>query len=161
MTAFGMGYSALKEVEVGAESQLAPPEQSPSTGGAEWRDRLLTFIPGDIVGGYTLIAAMIPDEIEVAWAVAIIFTLLSPFVVFWGLSVKADEVDTRIPRSDIPWFRIFAAPISFAAWVFALPGSPADSFGDQNGWMKPAVLVLVAIVISGLAKKYDRAPVLA
>jgi hypothetical protein len=166
MTAFGMGYSALQEVEVGAEGvatepQLTLPQQSQSGGAAEWRDRLLTFIPGDVVGGYTVVAAGIPHSTKIAWAVAIIFTVIAPLVVFWGLGAKAKEVGAPIPRKQLPWFRIVAAPISFAAWVFALPGSPADSLAADIGWLKSVVLVVVAIVISALAKRYDRGPAIA
>ncbi len=48
--------------------------------------------------------------------------------------------------TDMAIYPMVAAPVAFAAWVVALPGSPIDAY-YYSGWMKALILVSVTIAL--------------
>jgi hypothetical protein len=161
MTALGLGYSALPELVYGAGPTR--PEFTPSVRGEahvggfdKFMGRLLIFIPGDVVGGYTALIAVTPSNIWAQSLVALGFFILAPLLVYLGFGRKAKLADADLSVEPLPWFRIIAAPAAFLTWVIGLPQSPVDAL-YKSGFLKLAVLIFGAIIISALAGKYDKA----
>jgi hypothetical protein len=150
MTAFGMGFQvAPKELTYG--SPLA--EQTPDQLG-QYVGRLLTFIPGDVVAGYTAVFVWIPvDFLEAKWGLVIACLIVAVLLVLAGFIPPARKNGT-LAFKTLPWFRLIAAPVAFATWVIALPGSPFDSIYGA-AWFKTAVLIFGAALLAAFAPVFE------
>ncbi|MCU1701353.1 MAG: hypothetical protein JWR34_7416 [Mycobacterium sp.] len=153
MTAFGMGFQAApKEFTYG--STLA--EESPDGQLGQYVGRLLTFIPGDVVAGYTAVFVWIPAELIAGkWALVIFCVVVSSVLVLAGFIPSARKMGTLSVRT-LPWFRIVAAPLAFATWVIALPNSPFDSVYGAP-WFKTAVLIFGSGLLAAFAPVFEDA----
>lgn len=131
-----------------------------TTGGIkEYADRLIKYIPGDAVAGYTTVITLftlkdgVPDP--QLWLVILFLAVTVALVLLgWASTPPADPGASRpSPAPDI-----VLAVIAFIAWSLVVPG---------NGWLdieqitdNPEVAgvvgVVVGILMPGVAKLFGR-----
>src|SRR5262245_33995323 len=81
-------------------------------------DRVIKYIPADIVAGWTALTGLLMDAAGVASA-----TLLwGAFVVFIVLTAAWTWKQTSLPGQPTARTQIFVATLAFIVWVFALGG---------------------------------------
>ena len=150
MTAFGMGVTAGRQSLLFGKGATGADSTT-----SKFIGRLLEFIPGDIVAGYVAVLPFlpVPDESYLPqWTTASVFLALAPIIVALGF-IRERRLEKKAVWAwkEWPWFRLAAAPLAFAAWVFALPNSPVNDFGTVPGWLQSLVLVGTTIVVSAVA----------
>jgi hypothetical protein len=127
--------------------------------GPAWKkyvDRLVKYIPGDAVGGYTaaITLFLLDDETPdpKLW-LALAFTLLSALLVLIGWASEAGH--GKFP-SVIP--DVVLAVIAFVAWSMTVPGNGWQDYaliGDNPG-IAGLVGLIAGILMPGIAKLFGR-----
>lgn len=148
MSAIGLGRQAAN-----------PGGRTLSGGTADFLGKLVEYIPADIIAGYVAVYALVNGsdaQFREEWITALVFLVLTPFVVITAFVGEFKKQQQRRPsRHELPWFRIFIAPIAYSAWVFALPDTPARDWGDVTGFWQTLVLVATTLVLAGLGAVID------
>ncbi|WP_432065533.1 hypothetical protein [Streptomyces sp. C10-9-1] len=160
MSAFGLGATAAASIDYGAGEAGADAATGPLSQAA---NRLLLFIPADIVAGYVLVIGFMSTptvDYSGFWVAAWVFLALAPFVVVTTYIAKyrTDRGGEWPGVGQYPWYRVIAAVVAFAAWVFALPSSPAQDLGSYPDWLRPLVLAGVTVILTGLDGVFTSKP---
>lgn len=107
-------------------------------------EKLLRFVPGDIIAGYVALDAAIRDQasdsIALYWIVFAALTILTPLYICY----------IRIPPPGIQASKAFpavAGVFAFVVWVFALGGPFEVTF---THWYRP-IYGSIALILTTLA----------
>jgi uncharacterized membrane protein SirB2 len=151
MTAIGLGINA------GTNRQLFAVATDDTK--AKFLGKVLNYIPGDVVAGYVAVIALTDssnDQWGPEWLTAAVFFVLAPIVVvaFFFSSFKKTH-NAKPTKSDYPVYRIIVAPIAFTTWVFSLPSSPFQDFGEIADYARTLVLIAGAIGLGVLGMLFD------
>lgn len=108
---------------------------TPATGinVAEYLQKLVKLIPGEIVTLYAALVAFVPKEAPALFVAAGICLALVP--VFLAAVLKVKNVA-----------QIVVMTIGFAVYVFAAPGSPFGLLGWYQSWMAGFALVIYTAI---------------
>jgi len=130
-----------------------PPPPPPPTQGAEasYFEKLLAFIPADMVAGYMAVdgvlkqalSASIPNEIY--WAVTLALVCLCPLYICFR------PTENSIVKCSLR-FRAVTGSIAFIVWIFALGGPFAVTFT----WYEPVYGSLLLIVTTLAIPVFER-----
>lgn len=136
----------------GFAAQDAPPD---SKANDSYFEKLLKYIPADIVAGYVAIAGILQehnnDPLWVTWAVFGILLVLTPFYVCY---VKTDPPGFHQKKL----FHWVTACLAFTAWVFALGGPFAATFAWYKPYLGSVVLILTTLIIPVLEGRFVAGP---
>ena len=103
-------------------------------------DRVLKYVPADIVAAWITIAAFVPrEDVNTMW---IAFAVGAVLTAVWTAR------QTREPGLPLAILQIAVATAAFAVWVIAL-GRPFDSIDGFKAFYGPVLLVAFTLV-SGL-----------
>ena len=117
-----LGGSASPQAGGGAAVITAPAEQPPAD---EYHDRLIKYIPGDVIAVYLTIAGLLNTgggKVPAATLEWIVFLILIPGT--WFYLQRVAQVKK--------WQQIMISVIAFIVWVFSL-GGPFTQFH----WYEP------------------------
>lgn len=149
MSALGMGRAAAR-ADIGTLG---------ADGGPDLLGRIVQYIPADIVAVYVAVFALVDTDDNIftqEWIVAYIFLALTPFVIITAYISEVRKEQHRWPSvGQWPWFKIVVGLVAYAAWVFALPQTPALDWGDIAGLAQTLVLAVTSIVLAGLGQIFD------
>ena len=127
-------------------SQDPPQDSRPDD---SYFQKLLRYIPGDIVAAYLTVDGVLRSQIHnenwLPWSVFGVLFLLTPFYVVFKMS---DPPGFTFSRN----FNVAASLFAFTVWVFALDGSFAHTFH----WWNPvygSVLLVVTTLVMPIAEK--------
>jgi hypothetical protein len=119
-----------------------PPPDSKVTD--SYFEKLVKYIPADIVAGYVAIAGILNehnnDPLWVTWAVFGTLLALTPLYVCY---LKTDPPGLTVNKT----FHWVTACVAFTAWVFALGGPFAASFAWYRPYFGSIVLILTTLII--------------
>jgi hypothetical protein len=111
-------------------------------------DRIIKYIPGDIVAAWAAISALVKGATDtptgVLWLVLVLFAVLTPI---WTLR------QTRVPKAPPAILQAILSTTAFVVWVFALgdPFSALEFYRPVYG----AIALIVFTVISGMIVPSD------
>jgi hypothetical protein len=134
---------AVRTAEAGAvAASPAPAPQKPD----EYRDRLIKYIPGDIVAIYLSILALIktanPDKtpiIKIEW---IIFAIILVVSIPW---------QTRVMKID-KWQQVAIGTVAFVIWAVSL----GDPFATAwSAWYQPLYGTIVLMLFTFLIPLFE------
>lgn len=119
-----------------------PPAPAPANAAEQYIAKIIRYIPGSIVAGYTSMLGLItqaePIQLYLSWAIFGFCLLLAPLYVMF--------VPDSIPNNKdcSKRFHVLASFLSFAIWAFAL-GGPFASLS----WYSPVYgsLALIAATL--------------
>jgi hypothetical protein len=108
-------------------------------------DRLLKYVPAEIVALYLGVTNVIPSPLKAhrtaVWVVSVISALCVPVYMF---------LSTRKPNQPTLWSQIMISTIAFPLWVFAIGGPFAlHPWYDDYRWVA-AVAICFATFLFGL-----------
>lgn len=105
-------------------------------------DRVIKYIPGDVVAAWVAAAGIIP-------ATAGPMTLWLVFAVGIVATAAWTWKQTQEPGKPAAVTQILVATAAFLVWVFALGGPFAKQFGPPEGWYEPyqGSLVLIGFTL--------------
>lgn len=124
----------------------------------QFADRLLKYIPAEVVGGYIVVSGFVEGLITekrtfmhlspnaCLWIVMVTFCLLA-FIYMLFAPKAAGE--------PLPWFQAFSAPVAFLTWSFALGGPFEKTLPDYNKAGAAILLVFVSLIIPALDLAVD------
>jgi hypothetical protein len=121
-------------------------EQYQAEGGEkvdDYVDRILKYIPADIVAGWLFLSGLIlsiEEESKKKWLLWIVFLVLIPLTILWTLK------QTRASGKPPAWTQTALATGSFVVWVFAI-GGPFATLDWYDTVYGSIVLVLYTITI--------------
>jgi hypothetical protein len=120
-------------------SPAPPPPPTPGSAEASYFEKLLLFIPADMVAGYLALDGILKQSLDITiwiyWAVFLAMLALTPLYICFKPS------ETSILKCSRR-FRVITGTIAFAVWIFALGGPFAVTFL----WYKPVFGSLLLIV---------------
>jgi len=127
-------------------TQDPPQESRPDD---SYFQKLLRYIPADIVAAYLAIDGVLRSQVHNAnwlpWSVFAVMFALTPFYVVF---MKSDPPGFAASRN----FNVIASLAAFTVWVFALDGSFAHTFE----WWRPvygSILLVITTLIMPVAEK--------
>jgi hypothetical protein len=107
--------------------------------------RLIKYIPAEIVGLFVAVRSALPPDVPplVSWIIAGVAWLLVP-IYFWIATTR----DGNRPMVR----QIVFATIAFPVWVFALGGSPVDSWVwfKTHSYIASVLLIFVSVLFGWL-----------
>jgi hypothetical protein len=110
----------------------------------QYTDKLVKFIPTEIIGAYTALAVFLGyDTSEATPPPPIIATQLIQ-VVFFVLLILT-PIYLRKISNVTQQLQLLVSTISFVVWVYTL-GGPFEVWGLHNAYIAPVVLVLWALI---------------
>jgi hypothetical protein len=122
-------------VEAGRSAHGSAPEDG-------WLEKIVKYVPTEIVGAYIAIAAVLGEPQGQADARALwIF-----FAVLLGLTPVYTLIAAARPGLPRPTVQAVAATIAFAAWVAAL-GGPFRSLRGYDSRYAVAVMIVVTLML--------------
>lgn len=135
------------EDEETIEAQETPTPPAPDSRTSSYFEKLIKYIPGDLVAGYLALDGILREEligdpvsIWLYWAVFGTILILTPFYVKFRPSQQAQEESIR--------FHCCAATVAFTTWVFALGGPFAVTWpGIYRPVYGSLLLVITALAI--------------
>ena len=161
MSAFGIGAAggqsrtpepvAREQARVEVQSYGAPPSAGTAAPAAEptplgdFRDAVLRCIPGDVVGGYLAVTALL-SVTDAGPLVGITVLFLVATVAVTHLGARSAAVSTSKGE------RIAIAVCAYVVWVSSLPGSAAEVVLGVPDWARGTLLVVGAMVIGRWAQ---------
>lgn len=140
---------------VDATSRAAAPKPEAESVGSTALKAIATYIPTEVItlyvaalaavragGSNTGSAAASRGELATFYA----FIAMTPIVVWLVYAGKVKTAGKAVPWSPVKWpaWEMVAAPLSFAAWAWALPDSPFTRFG----WYTEALGTFIVLVTS-------------
>jgi len=127
----------------------APPPDSKTTD--SYFEKLVKYIPADIVGAYVAIAGILTENgnqpLWLTWAVFGFLLILTPLYVCY---IKTDPPGF----SSSKCFHWLTACLAFTAWVFALGGPFAATFSWYHPYLGSIALILTTITIPVLEGQF-------
>jgi hypothetical protein len=121
-------------------AQDPPPDQ---TGTESYFEKLIRYIPADIVAGYVALDGMLKEQtynpLWLSWAVFAALLVLTPLYVCYIKTQPAGFVASKT-------FHWVASCWAFAVWVFALGGFVAVTFA----WYRP-IFGTVLLILTTMA----------
>lgn len=119
-----------------------PPPPPPDNRTASYFEKLIKYIPGELVAAYLALDGILKDDLTgdpnstwLYWSIFAILLVLTPLYVKFRPSQEAREQSIR--------FHCCAALVAFAVWVFALGGPFAATWPE---WYRPVFGSLLLIV---------------
>lgn len=126
-----------------------PPPDSKATD--SYFEKLLKYIPADIVAGYVAIAGILTEHnnqpLWLTWSVFGILLALTPLYVCYK----------KTEPPGFSWSKTFhwvTSCIAFTAWVFALGGPFAATFSWYQPYLGSVVLILTTLIIPVLEGQF-------
>ena len=124
---------------------LAPQDPPPDSKATDsYFERLLKYIPADIVAGYVALAGILTQNdnqpMWLTWAVFGILLTLTPFYVCYIKTAPPGFAGNKM-------FHWITSCIAFTAWVFALGGPFAVTFSWYKPYLGSVCLILVTLII--------------
>lgn len=113
---------------------------------------IATYIPSEILTLYVaVVAALTPTagtsaNVTTQWSTLIIFTTLTPVVVWVLYAIKVSGAGKPLPVTPTNWplWEMSSATIACLAWSFAMPQTP---FNGQP-WYSPPLAGIAVLVVS-------------
>lgn len=134
--------SSAGPVTPAADDDTPPPPSPQQSAEGSYFEKLLLYIPADLVAGYLALDGIIKQSIPdvgsinwIYWAVFASMLLLTPLYIFFKPS------DSSVLQCT-PRFRVITGSIAFVVWVFALGGPFAVTFD----WYRPVYGSLLLII---------------
>ena len=123
-------------------AQEPPPD---SNANDSYFEKLLLYIPADIVAGYTALAGIIGGQANntplwLNWTVFGVLLVLTPCYVCYK---KTNPPGFTTGKT----FHWMTACLAFTAWVFALGGPFAATFSWYQPYLGSIVLILITLII--------------
>lgn len=117
------------EQDANLQEAPTPPPPAPDSRTGSYFEKLIKYIPGELVAGYLALDGILREElmgdpvsIWLYWGIFAAILILTPFYVKFRPSQQAQEESIR--------FHCCAATVAFAVWVFALGGPFAVTWPD-------------------------------
>lgn len=124
----------------------------------QFTDRLVKYIPSEVVGGYVIVSGFIEGlttknttfmhlgPTAWLWIVMVTFCVLAFIYMLFAPKSKGEP---------LPWFQAFSAPVAFLTWSFALGGPFEKSLSDYNKAGAAFLLIIVSLIIPALDLAVD------
>lgn len=119
----------------------APPPDSKVTD--SYAEKLIKYIPADILAAYVAIAGITESNnppLWLTWGVFGVLLALTPLYVCYVKTQPAGFVSSKM-------FHWVTACLAFTAWVFALGGPFAATFTWYQPYLGSVVLILTTLII--------------
>jgi hypothetical protein len=116
-----------------------------------WLEKIVTYIPTEIVGAYVAIVALLGEPGDLAGERALWISFLA-LLAFTPLYVLYAASRPGLPR---PAFQALAAMLAFAAWAAAL-GGPFRTLEGYEPRYGAAVMILVSLLLPLLERAWQR-----
>jgi hypothetical protein len=131
------------------EAERAATAPAPEDG---WLEKIVKYVPTEIVGAYIAIAAVLgePQGKADARALWVFFTILLVLTPLYTLVAAARP---GLPR---PAFQALAATVAFAAWVAAI-GGPFRMLEGYDSRYAVAVMIVVTLLLPLVERIWQRA----
>ncbi len=137
----------------------APPAPPTQTTEASYFEKLLAYIPVDLVAGFTAVDGIVRQNqgpIFIYWSAFAVFLLLVPLYTVYKPTSTASAVLKCGKR-----FQAVTATVAFLAWTFALGSVWQEAFAWYKPYEGSLVLIAVTLIIPVAEKIADRIPFLA
>jgi membrane protease YdiL (CAAX protease family) len=154
MTAIGLGASYIPLQAFAAAGDGSGDAEGTTGSLSKWTNRIIGFIPGDVVGLYLVVTGFITVPVKSYtgyWAAFAVGVVLSPILVWYNAWKAFKKQYRRRPAKgelSLPWFRMIAAVAAFVTWVYVLPGSPFENVSTPQVWARPLALAAVTILLA-------------
>lgn len=128
---------------------------------------IVSYIPTEVITAYVAVVAALQDKsassVVPPWAAFWAFLVASPIVVWLVYAAKVQGAGQPVPFSPMAWPRweMSAATIAYAAWAFALPGTPFVSYSWYSTALAGVMVPIVAVVLGLLAPLFQQRPITA
>jgi hypothetical protein len=132
--------------EQGKVNAQEPPPPPPDNRTASYFEKLIKYIPGELVAAYLALDGILREELMgdpismwLYWGVFIALLVLTPLYVKYRPSQEAKEQSIR--------YHCCAATVAFAVWVFALGGPFAVTWPSIYRPVYGSLLLIVTTLI--------------
>jgi hypothetical protein len=110
----------------------------------QFTDKLVKFIPTEIIGAYTALAVFLGYDYSDATPPPPVIATQLIQVVFFVLLILT-PIYLRKISNVTQHLQLLVSTISFAVWVYTL-GGPFEVWGLHNAFVAPVLLVLWALI---------------
>ncbi len=115
-----MGREVIAQTDVTKQREAAVAAAEPTTTADTYADRLIKYIPAEVVTLYFTLDALLPEGREIlAWIVFLVLVVLTPIYL-----MRVQKVSKRM--------QLVISTVAFIVWVFRL-GGPFDGLS----WYDP------------------------